>query len=126
MIKTKVTKSKTTVESDKFEMVKMLMGSGSHYNKVARGGRYYAFQGDNPINEFDDKQEGVRFSSKLALASICMGIKLWREGIAECNLWIEKNARDPKMHYVVNCPGIDYVEYDGPITDQMMGIAPEA
>jgi hypothetical protein len=105
------TKNTVTITSDKFELCKQLIGQSRRSTSIAHGGRYYAFQGDNPLKkDFDDPAYGVQYHSKLALANFVLGMRLWKEGIAECNEWMEKNARDPKMSYKADVPGEDVPE----------------
>jgi hypothetical protein len=110
-IKTTDKKKSIVITSTHFEDVYYFIGESGRKSRIAQGGRYYNFAGDNPLNQYSDVNAGHEISSKLAVANYLMAMKLWKMGIAECNEWVNKHARNyPEKSITVKCPGEIWVD----------------
>jgi hypothetical protein len=103
-----------TLESDKFEYAAQAIYDSFGQERVATGGKYRAFNSDSALYGYSQKEipRVMDMNAKLAMANVTMGIRLWREGLQECNNYIKTTHFEQGTKVTIKLPKI----LDGELT----------
>jgi len=96
------------VISDKFEIAAAALYDSFKQERASAQNKYYKFNADSPFFGYGSKDvEAVsKMNAQLCVANVTMALRLWREGMWECNNYIKSNHFEKDVRVTVKVPKV--------------------